>query len=178
MVGDGEQRPITEEGRVDPSGDGSRDSRRDERASRELEQQQLGSEDYGCDRCTERRRHAAGGATGEEDLPLRRRHLQELTKKRSQGAPGNDDRPLGPKRPTSPDGDRRRQRLGDRRSRRHPTLTVQDRLHRLRNAMPLDDRAPPSQQRHHQSTCHRDHQDARGSVEVAHRRQREGDLAE
>src|SRR5581483_8885654 len=50
---------------------------------------------------------------------------------RSEGAAGHDDRPLGPEGPARPDGDGRRQRLGEGRPGRDLALLGEHRLHGL-----------------------------------------------
>src|SRR5262249_58158267 len=62
----------------------------------------------------EHARHAGGRPAGEQDLPLGRRHADDLTDERSERAAGHDDRSLGAERTAGADGDGRRRRLGNR----------------------------------------------------------------
>ena len=96
------------------AGDARRDDQRDERAARELEEQQLDREHDRRERCAERRRHPRGRAARQQDLALDGRHRDHLPDERPERAARDDDRAFGAERSAGADRDRGRQRLGHR----------------------------------------------------------------
>jgi hypothetical protein len=110
---DREERSAPEDCGVDASRDARRHDERHERPGRELEQEKLDGEHHGRERRAEHRRHPGSRAAREQDLPLGRRHLDDLAHDRAQRTAGDDDRPFGAERSTGPDGHGSRRRLGD-----------------------------------------------------------------
>ena len=164
--------PGSEQRRVHRPGNARRDDERHERASPRTRRAAARS------RARPRR---AGRRTSPTCRPPRRTragscvptasHPDQLTDQRSERAAGDDDRALGAERPTGPDRHRGRERLRDRGPRRDPALAGEHRLHRLGDAVPADHRRPLRQQRHHQPTRRRLHEQDRTRMEVGERRQ-------
>jgi hypothetical protein len=118
----------------------SRQRHRNERARAILEEQQLDGEQHGGDRAAEGRRHARGGAGGEQRLPLVGAHVHELTHQRADRAARGDDRPFGTEGSAGADRHGGRERLQDHDARRDAALAIQHPFHHLRDAVAANGR--------------------------------------
>ncbi len=176
--GDGEERAGAEDGGVDPRGQGGGDHQGHECPRRELEEEQLDGEHDRRQGRPEGGGHARGRPARQKDLPFRWRYREDLADERAECAGGDDDGAFGTEGPAGTDSDCRGEWFRHRGPGADPALVGQDRLHRLRDAVPPDLRRPPGEQRYGHAAGGRHGDEAEPGMEVGERGDRPADLPE
>ena len=109
-----------------------------EGAPAKFKKKKFNREDDSGDRSIERRGHAGARAAGQQNFALRGSGRNQLADERTERPAGLNDRPFGAERAAGADRDGRRDGLEDRDFGFDAALGRENRLHRLRNAVPLD----------------------------------------